>query len=163
MITVDLNLLFVVTFIHILSLHKNLVGHGVNMDVQAETLADFAKRIHSYYDESTQYEFWYPMFYSGIIDERDKYAWVQQNYYKFLNGTQNKIAYNRWYFTESGYITALQFSPNGSQIIVGHSTGLIQVQHRPLSWFNKFQTGHYKGESELRTLKELVTQHNLRQ
>ncbi|XP_073943512.1 uncharacterized protein isoform X2 [Choristoneura fumiferana] len=39
------------------------------------------------------------------------------------------VLYNRWYFSESGYVTAAVYSRDGCHIIVGHSTGLIQMRN----------------------------------
>lgn len=98
------------------------------MEFQSEILSEFIRNIHYYYDEAKhQQDRWYPMFNSEFLDDRSKYAWVKDNHEMFLKDTQNDIISNRWYFTESGYITALKFTPNGNLIIVAHSTGLIQV------------------------------------
>lgn len=89
---------------------------------------EFAKRIYAYYDfDHDKSKIWYPMFYEGKIKAKNRLAWVKKNYEQFLKGTGNEVVYNRWFCSEHGAITALAYAPNGSHIIVGHCTGLIQV------------------------------------
>lgn len=97
---------------------------------QKEIISEYAKSINDIYKEETNPKLWYPMYYSDKLVKRDKFIWVQENYDKFLKGTPNEVLYNRWYFSEMGFITAVEFAPNGSHIIVAHSSGLIQVNER---------------------------------
>ncbi|XP_072944038.1 uncharacterized protein [Epargyreus clarus] len=96
------------------------------MEVQNEILGEYAKSITNYYKNEETRKPWYPMFYQGTLEERNK-DWVKENHKRFLKGTKNEIAYNRWYCSELGAITALTYAPNGSHIIVGHSSGMIQL------------------------------------
>ncbi|XP_072944037.1 uncharacterized protein [Epargyreus clarus] len=98
------------------------------MEVQNEILGEYAKSITNYYKNEETRKPWYPMFYQGTLEERNK-DWVKENHKRFLKGTKNEIAYNRWYCSELGAITALTYAPNGSHIIVGHSSGMIQMRH----------------------------------
>ncbi|XP_063378547.1 uncharacterized protein LOC134665503 [Cydia fagiglandana] len=92
-------------------------------------LEPYANQIQSYYEQEYHPSNpWYPLFYKGQIKQDDK-DWVKQNYETFLKGTANEILYNRWYHPDSGYITALEYAPNGSHIIAGYSSGLIQLHH----------------------------------
>lgn len=98
------------------------------MDDYNSILEDYKTRLHNYYEnENNCHSIWYPLFYKGRINRKDRYQWVKENYVTFLNGTPNKVLYNRWYFSESGYVTAAVYTRDGCHIIVGHATGLIQV------------------------------------
>lgn len=97
------------------------------MNVENEILRSLVQSINNTYENENNPKLWYPMFYSGKLGKRNEFTWTRKNYDKFIKGTQNKVSYNRWYFSEMGYITALEFAPNGAHIIVAHSSGLIQV------------------------------------
>lgn len=90
-------------------------------------LAEYISSINNYYKNEQHPTIWYPMFYEGKSKKADQFSWVQENYDKFMKGTRNEVVYYRWFFSEMGAITALEYSPNGAHIIVGHSSGLIQV------------------------------------
>lgn len=95
----------------------------------ADILADIKKNVYSYYNDAKPQVIWYPMFYQGTDAEGRNHAWLKQNYIDFLKNTPNEILYHRWYPSELGYITAAQYAPKGSYIIVGYSTGLVQVDY----------------------------------
>lgn len=97
------------------------------MTSHQEIVAKYVDNILAYYKNERSPQNWYPMFYHGVSKDKDPHGWVKQNNVKFLKGTPNKILYNRWFLSEYGAITALVYSPNGCHIIVGHSSGLIQV------------------------------------
>ncbi|KAG6440399.1 uncharacterized protein LOC115455923 isoform X2 [Manduca sexta] len=101
----------------------------MTMGDETEILTEFAENIEYAYNSEEIRKTWYPMYYRGVLRERNKYAWLQNNHNIFLKGTPNKTLYNRWYFSESGFITALEYSPNGAHVIVGHSSGMIQMRH----------------------------------
>lgn len=86
---------------------------------------DVQKRFNYFYNNENQPNIWYPMF-SNTTFKQD-YDWVIANEEKFLKNSPNEIMYHRWFFSESGAITALQYSPHGNYVIVGHSSGLIEV------------------------------------
>lgn len=96
-------------------------------DDQNVALQEFANRIHVYYRNESSSNLWYPMFHK-MHSKKDKNTWIRENYTTFLKDTKNGTLYNRWYFSECGYITAMTFSPNGKHIIVGYGSGLIQVK-----------------------------------
>lgn len=100
------------------------------MDIH-ETIKKYSEQIHGYYNNDADSSHnWYPMFYQQpptVPDNKNK--WIEDNYNTFIKGTKNTTLYNRWYLSENGYVTALEYSPNGKHIIVGHSTGLIQVKN----------------------------------
>lgn len=102
------------------------------MEEKNEVLSEYIKNIKYHYKNEENPVIWYPLFHKTRLKEKKVYAWIQDNFAKFLKGTANNITYNRWYFTENGYITTLQYSPSGSHVIVGHSSGLIQVFRIPL-------------------------------
>lgn len=97
------------------------------MEDEISILAEYANNIEFYYQNEQRPNIWYPMYYNGKLKDENLSDWIKDNYNIFLRGTENDIVFHRWYFTESGYITVLQYSPCGSHVIVGHSSGLIQV------------------------------------
>ncbi|XP_046964568.1 uncharacterized protein LOC124533383 [Vanessa cardui] len=99
------------------------------MEEQSEILTEYIKHISSYYKNEDVPNIWYPMFYQGPKEERNRFAWIKENEKKFLHNTRNEILFNRWYCSELGAITALTYSPNGGHIIVGHTSGMIQMRH----------------------------------
>lgn len=86
---------------------------------------DFSKKLSSYY-EIGKSKYWYPMFSKRNFREKDV-DWVSVNEKLFLKNTPNKMLFNRWIMAESGFITALAYSADGQDLVIGHSTGLIQV------------------------------------
>lgn len=69
---------------------------------------------------------------SGFISFAEKKSlndltWVHDNQIRFLSETPNAKVSSLSYLSETGYITAMIYEPNGEFLIVGHSTGLIQV------------------------------------
>lgn len=53
--------------------------------------------------------------------------WLHENYERFFKDTHNDTLVETHYLSECGFITAMIYTPEGDGIIVGHSTGLIQV------------------------------------
>ncbi|CAH1646208.1 unnamed protein product [Spodoptera littoralis] len=66
--------------------------------------------------------------YAGKL-KQNQFKWVNENHELFLRGTPNKVLQNRWYSSEKGAVTSMQFSPNGYHIIVGHASGAIEMRH----------------------------------
>ncbi|XP_022820295.1 uncharacterized protein LOC111352161 [Spodoptera litura] len=56
-------------------------------------------------------------------------TWLQDNYDRFFKDTENKTLIEDHYLSECGFICSMAYSPDGETIIVGHSTGLIQMRH----------------------------------
>lgn len=54
-------------------------------------------------------------------------AWLQDNTERFLNDTANESVVQEHYLSECGFICSMIYTPNGKAIILGHSSGLIQV------------------------------------
>lgn len=54
-------------------------------------------------------------------------AWLQDNTKRFFDYTANTNLVKQDYLSEFGFITCMAYSKNGEQIIVGHSSGLVQV------------------------------------
>lgn len=98
------------------------------MEEQKEILGEYVNNILSYYKNEEFPNIWYPLFYYGPTETRNRFAWIKENEKKFLNNTRNEILFNRWYCSELGAITAMTYSPNGGHIIVGHASGMIQVE-----------------------------------
>lgn len=90
-------------------------------------LQDYAKTLKNYYQNERNPNLWYPMFYEGK-PKQNQFNWVKENHDTFLRGTPNKVLQNRWYNSEKGAVTSMQFSPNGYHIIVGHASGAIEVR-----------------------------------
>lgn len=86
---------------------------------------DFSKKLSSYY-ESGKAKYWYPMFSKRNYRGNDV-DWVSVNEKLYLKNTPNKVLFNRWIMAESGFITALAYSGDGQDLVIAHSTGLIQV------------------------------------
>lgn len=93
--------------------------------VYGNIIDDFSKNISTFYDGGKA-KYWYPMF-SKRNNKVNDFDWVLANEKLFLKNTPNKVLFNRWMMSESGFITALVYSRDGLHIIVGHSTGLVQV------------------------------------
>lgn len=98
------------------------------MSGQNTILKEYADSLTSYYENEQSLQICYPMFYQGEARQRYSNGWIKENNIHFFKDTPNKISYNRWFLSEYGYISALAFSPNGNYLIVGHSSGLIQVK-----------------------------------
>ncbi|XP_028030427.1 uncharacterized protein LOC114243221 isoform X2 [Bombyx mandarina] len=56
-------------------------------------------------------------------------TWLQDNRDRFFKGTENKTLVKLDYLSECGYIFCMEFSPEGDFVIIGHSSGLIQMRH----------------------------------
>ena len=54
-------------------------------------------------------------------------TWLQDNDERFLDHTANKSLVKVHYLSECGFICSMIFSEDGEHVIVGHSSGLIQV------------------------------------
>lgn len=54
-------------------------------------------------------------------------TWIQENQKGFVQAAPNDIFVYKDYLSELGFIFSMTYSPDGDHIIVGHSTGLIQV------------------------------------
>ncbi|CAH0701946.1 unnamed protein product [Spodoptera exigua] len=91
-------------------------------------LLEYAKGVNDYYQNELHPKLWYPMFYQGKL-KQNQFKWVNKNHDTFLRGTPNKILQNRWFSSEKGAVTSMQFSPNGYHIIVGHASGEIEMRH----------------------------------
>lgn len=91
-----------------------------------DVVQEYAKNIKEYYRNEIRPKIWYPMFYREEAKEK-VFSWVKENYDKFLRNTPNKILQHRWYCSEKGAITSMQFSPNGYHVVVGHASGSIEV------------------------------------
>lgn len=50
-----------------------------------------------------------------------------ENEEKYLKNTPNEKIAHLYYLSEVGFICSMIYSPDGEFLIVGHSTGLIQV------------------------------------
>lgn len=97
------------------------------MNVESKIISEYASQIASYYANEDAPRLWYPMFYKGRKENRNKYTWVKENNKMFLHGTPNEILCNRWFGCELGAISAMTYSTNGLYIIVGHTSGMIQA------------------------------------
>ncbi|XP_045491083.1 uncharacterized protein LOC123690966 [Colias croceus] len=56
-------------------------------------------------------------------------TWIDENYDKFIRDTPNECLASLSYLSEYGYITSMEYAPDGEGIVVGHSSGLIQMRH----------------------------------
>ncbi|CAH2086701.1 unnamed protein product [Euphydryas editha] len=56
-------------------------------------------------------------------------TWIQENHDRFFKDTPNENRVNLSYLSESGFVSSMIYSPDGECLIVGHSTGLIQMRH----------------------------------
>ncbi|CAH0604543.1 unnamed protein product [Chrysodeixis includens] len=56
-------------------------------------------------------------------------VWLHDNRDRFFKDTQNDTLVETHYLSECGFITSMLFTPDGDTIIVGHSSGLIQMRH----------------------------------
>lgn len=54
-------------------------------------------------------------------------AWLQDNTERFFKDTENKTLVEDHYLSECGFICSMVYAPDGETIIVGHSTGMVQV------------------------------------
>lgn len=57
----------------------------------------------------------------------DNLRWIQDNNTRFLYDTPNEKVSSLSYLSETGYITSMIYTLDGEFLVVGHSTGLIQV------------------------------------
>lgn len=94
-----------------------------------EVLQEYAKNIKEHFSNEIHPKIWYPMFYRKKCKKvfNPSEEWVKENNEKYLKNTANKILQYRWYCSENGAITSMQFAPNGYHIIVGHASGSIEV------------------------------------
>lgn len=53
--------------------------------------------------------------------------WLRDNESRFYKDTANEDLVKHYYLSEQGAITCMVFSTDGNEILVGHSSGLIQV------------------------------------
>lgn len=66
----------------------------------------------------------------SFADKRPSVAnvgWMDDNQKRFFNYTPNDTLVKQHYLSEMGFINCMVYSPGGQYIVVGHSTGLIQV------------------------------------
>ncbi|XP_035437133.2 uncharacterized protein LOC118267315 [Spodoptera frugiperda] len=56
-------------------------------------------------------------------------AWLQDNTERFFKDTENKTLIEDHYLSECGFICSMVYAPDGETIIVGHSTGMVQMRH----------------------------------
>lgn len=54
-------------------------------------------------------------------------AWFQDNDERFFKDTANETLIKEDYLSQCGFICCMIFSDDGESVIVGHSSGLIQV------------------------------------
>ncbi|XP_072944036.1 uncharacterized protein [Epargyreus clarus] len=57
------------------------------------------------------------------------YSWLHENQSRFLNNTPNESLLNLSYLSECGFICSMIYTPGGNYLIVGHSSGMIQMRH----------------------------------
>ncbi|CAH0406605.1 unnamed protein product [Chilo suppressalis] len=55
--------------------------------------------------------------------------WLRDNYNRFFHYTPNLDLSKVHFLTEMGFICSMTFAPDGAFLIVGHSSGLIQMRH----------------------------------
>ncbi|XP_013145922.1 PREDICTED: uncharacterized protein LOC106109070 isoform X2 [Papilio polytes] len=58
-----------------------------------------------------------------------KKLWIQENYDRFIADTPNEYLVEQSFLTQIGFVCSLIYTPDGENIIVGHSSGLIQMRH----------------------------------
>lgn len=88
---------------------------------------DFRDRINRSLERLERYERT-PFVSYGVRNlSRTDLDWVHENHERFFKDTQNDTLAETHYLSECGFITAMIYTPEGDAIIVGHSTGLIQV------------------------------------
>ncbi|KPJ07872.1 hypothetical protein RR48_12714 [Papilio machaon] len=58
-----------------------------------------------------------------------KKTWIQENHDRFIANTPNEYLIQQSFLTQMGFVTSLIYSPDGENIIVGHSSGLIQMRN----------------------------------
>ncbi|KAJ0180385.1 hypothetical protein K1T71_003789 [Dendrolimus kikuchii] len=56
-------------------------------------------------------------------------TWLQDNHDRFFENTANEGLVKINYSSEYGFITCMTYSRDGEEIVVGHSTGVIQMRH----------------------------------
>ncbi|XP_023941960.2 uncharacterized protein LOC112048593 [Bicyclus anynana] len=56
-------------------------------------------------------------------------AWLQDNQERFIKDTHNENLISLNYLSQTGFICSMIYSPDGEHLVVGHSTGLIQMRH----------------------------------
>ncbi|XP_039747095.1 uncharacterized protein LOC120624544 isoform X2 [Pararge aegeria] len=56
-------------------------------------------------------------------------TWLQDNQERFFKDTPNENLLSLNYLSQTGYICAMVYSHEGKYLVVGHSTGLIQMRH----------------------------------
>ncbi|XP_032513804.2 uncharacterized protein LOC116767544 isoform X1 [Danaus plexippus] len=56
-------------------------------------------------------------------------TWLRDNEERFFKDTPNENLLRLDYLSETGFITSMIYSPDGEFLIVGHSSGLIQMRH----------------------------------
>lgn len=69
---------------------------------------------------------------SGFISFAEKslstdFTWLQDNQERYFKDTSNEHLLSLNYLSQTGFICSMIYSPDGRFLIVGHSTGLIQV------------------------------------
>lgn len=57
----------------------------------------------------------------------EELPWIEDNFDRFFKESPNKCLETINYLSEYGFITSMIYSPDGDFLIVGHSTGVIQV------------------------------------
>ncbi|KAM3963413.1 uncharacterized protein ACR2FA_002349 [Aphomia sociella] len=55
--------------------------------------------------------------------------WLQENEERFFRNTANEDLIKLSYLSQLGFICCMIYSPDGTYVIVGYSTGLIQMRH----------------------------------
>lgn len=103
-----------------------------NLSRSTSTLQDLVHEYKQRIEEQiayTDFESQKPTFLSFAENKLniDTY-WVKDNEDRFLKDTPNEIYKKREYLSQLGFILCVEYSPDGQYLVVGHSTGLIQVR-----------------------------------
>lgn len=70
----------------------------------------------------------FPSFAENYPSEHDDVSWQEENEEKYIKNTPNENLAHLFYLSENGFICSMIYSPDGEFLIVGHSSGLIQVK-----------------------------------
>lgn len=94
-----------------------------------ELVEEYRKRLseHEKYRYSVdQHQVQFKSFAEHRLSIQD-FDWTIDNYRRFIEQTPNEIGDTPNFLSQLGYIMCMTYSPDGSHLIVGHSSGLIQV------------------------------------
>ncbi|XP_047510431.1 uncharacterized protein LOC125053229 isoform X1 [Pieris napi] len=59
----------------------------------------------------------------------EELPWVEENFDRFFKDSPNEWLRNINYLSEFGFITSMIYTQDGDFLLVGHSTGLVQMRH----------------------------------